>query len=99
MVRIAFVGAGRMASAMVNGMLRRKVATAAEIGCTCGNDPSGHRLSEATGIVYEPELPPLLQSADIVVLAVKPQQLDALDKRLPELTAGKLVISILAGTR
>lgn len=88
-----------MASAMVVGLLRKKVAETTDIACTCGNDPSGAKLAERTGIGYETEFANLLRSADVVVLAVKPQQLDALDRRLAELTAGKLIISILAGTR
>jgi pyrroline-5-carboxylate reductase len=99
MSRIAFIGAGRMASAMVTGMLRQQVAVAADLGCTCGNDPSGAKLAEQTGISYETEVTSLLADADTVILACKPQQLDALDRRLPDLTAGKLIISILAGTR
>jgi pyrroline-5-carboxylate reductase len=41
----------------------------------------------------------LLAGVDAVVLACKPQQLASLDSRLAELTAGKLVLSILAGKR
>jgi len=98
MVKAAFIGAGRMASAMVKGLLNTGAFAAPEIGCTCGDDSTGPSLAEATGIHYEADLDGLLTGADIVVLACKPQQFAALDGRVTELTHGQLVISILAGT-
>ena len=65
---------------------------------TCGvdSDPvastSGYAIVPAAG-------PEVLATADTVVLACKPQQLAGLDQRLAEITAGRLVISILAGKR
>lgn len=97
MIKVAFIGAGRMASAMVEGLLGQKHFAPAQIGCCCGNDPSGAELSARTGITYCAALPELLASADTVVLACKPQQLDELGAELADGCAGKLVISILAG--
>jgi pyrroline-5-carboxylate reductase len=56
-------------------------------------------LARRTGIAAHRELTTLLATAGTVVLACKPQQLAGLDQRLAELTAGRLVISILAGKR
>lgn len=98
MIQIAFIGAGRMASAMVEGLLRQGHFTAEQIGCTCGNDPSGAELAARTGIRYFESAEALLERADTVVLACKPQQLDDLSAQLPAATEGRLVISILAGT-
>ncbi|HUJ42250.1 MAG TPA: pyrroline-5-carboxylate reductase [Opitutaceae bacterium] len=99
MPRFAFVGAGRMASAMVGGLLGRKVAVAADIACIGGEDDTARVLARRTGITAHADLAPLLATADTVVLACKPQQLAGLDPRLADLTAGRLVISILAGKR
>ena len=99
MPRFAFVGAGRMASAMVGGLLGRKVAVAADIACIGGEDDTAQVLARRTGITAHADLAPLLATADTVVLACKPQQLAGLDPRLADLTAGRLVISILAGKR
>jgi len=98
MIKVAFIGAGRMASAMVKGLLNTQAFPTNEIGCTCGDDPTGPRLAEATGIHYHADLETLLAGADIAVLACKPQQFSALDQRIAELSQGQLVISILAGT-
>ena len=97
MSRIAFLGAGRMASAMVNGILKENLYSANEIICADADDGTGSRLSEATGIAYSRNLEELLQNADTVVLAFKPQQLSDIGPRHAELATGRLIISILAG--
>lgn len=94
--RIAFIGAGRMASAIVDGLLARNAATADEIACLGGSGASAATLAARTGIHLAPDLPALLATADIVVLAFKPQHLASADPRLAELTRGKLVLSVLA---
>lgn len=83
---------------MIAGMLNQKLCTPEAIACTCGNDPSGPDLAKRTGIRYEPDLATLLKEADTVVLACKPQQFADLSPELAELCAGKLILSILAGT-
>jgi len=98
-IRFAFIGSGRMASAMVGGLLSRKAATPAEIACIGGDDDTARTLAARTGITASPDLASLLSAADTVVLACKPQQLAGLDPSLAELTTGRLVISILAGKR
>jgi pyrroline-5-carboxylate reductase len=84
---------------MVGGLLARKAATPAEIACIGGDDDTAQILSGRTGVTAAPDAASLLASADVVVLACKPQQLAGLDPRLAGLTAGRLVISILAGKR
>lgn len=96
---LAFLGAGNLASAIVRGLLARSAATPASIGCTSKGGESARRLAQETGIRCETDLAKLLAAADTVVIAFKPQSLAASDPRLAELTAGKLVISVLAGKR
>ncbi len=87
-----------MASAMVDGLLATGFA-AKDLACTGGADDTAKVLSARTGIAAHGTVADLLASADALVLACKPQQLAELDKSLGELTAGKLVLSILAGKR
>jgi pyrroline-5-carboxylate reductase len=98
MSKIAFLGAGRMASAMVGGILSKGVKPA-DLACTSGPDDTAKQLSSKTGIQHQDDLAQLLSGAEAVVLACKPQQLASLDPRLAELTSGKLVLSILAGKK
>ena len=88
MTKIAFLGAGRMASAMVGGLLTKAAATPADLACTSGPDDTAQQLSARTGIALHTDLAPLLADANTVVVACKPQQLASLDPRLAELTAG-----------
>jgi pyrroline-5-carboxylate reductase len=96
MSKIAFIGAGNMAAAIVTGLLAKKVCAPADIACLGGSGASAQKLSDRTGVrlAFTPD--DLLATADIVVVAFKPQHLATLDPRLASLTAGKLVISVLA---
>lgn len=99
MAKISFLGAGRMASAMIDGLLSKGGVRASDLACTSGPDDTARQLAARTGIAVQEDLGALLSGAEAVVLACKPQQLSSLDPRLAELAAGKLVLSILAGKR
>lgn len=96
--RIIFIGAGRMAKAIVQGLLRNRYYAPSEIACTCGSGSSGSKLAEETGIDYCKDITVAAQSAETVVLACKPQQLSKLDIDVAITINNKLLISILAGT-
>jgi pyrroline-5-carboxylate reductase len=99
MPKIAFLGAGNMATAIVEGLLAKKTATAADLICLGGDDNTAASLAARTGIAVAPTLDELLDGADTLLVAFKPQHLATVDPRLAELTAGKLVVSILAGKK
>jgi len=96
MPKIAFIGAGNMASAIVTGLISKEVFKPTDIACLSGSGKTGRDLADRTGILFEQDLETLLAGADIVVVAFKPQHLASADPRLAELTAGKLVLSVLA---
>jgi len=83
---------------MIMGLLKNKHYAPAEIACMCGSDSTGPQLASRSGILYQPDIAELLTQTDVVVLACKPQQLNDLPAELAQLTAGKLMVSILAGT-
>jgi pyrroline-5-carboxylate reductase len=99
MTRIAFLGAGNMAAAMVEGLIVKNPASRPHIACMGGGGKSAALLAARTGITLTSTLDALLVGADLVVIAFKPQHLAAADPRLADLTAGKLVVSVLAGKR
>lgn len=99
MPKIAFIGAGNMASAFVDGLLAKRAAAPAELACYGGADATAATLASRTGITNAASLDELLAGADTLVLAFKPQHLAEADPRLAQLTAGKLVLSILAGKK
>jgi pyrroline-5-carboxylate reductase len=99
MVKIAFLGAGNMAAAMIDGLLATNRVAKPDIVCFSGSGKSATALAERTGINHATSLDGLLRDADTLVVAFKPQHLDGADSRLAEFTRGKLVISVLAGKR
>ena len=98
MPRLAFLGAGNLASALVDGLLATGVRPG-EISCLSGSGKTAAALAARTGITPAASLETLLDRADVLVVAFKPQHLAAADPRLAELTAGKLVVSVLAGKK
>ncbi len=98
MPKFAFLGAGNMASAMVDGLLAQGAAPS-DLACLGGSGRSAPDLAKRTGIRLAASLDELTRAADPLVVAFKPQQLAGADPRLATLTAGKLVISVLAGKR
>lgn len=96
--RIVFIGAGRMATAIVQGLLKNNYYLPEEMTCTCGDDQSGSILSEKTGIRYSKDIAAVINEAETVVLACKPQQFNNIDNAIIDASNGKLLLSILAGT-
>ena len=97
-LKIVFIGAGRMASAMVRGLLEKNYYMPNEIACTCGDDPTGPNLADSTGIKYLDDFTATLDEVEAVVLACKPQQFIFIESGLVNAAHGKLILSILAGT-
>jgi pyrroline-5-carboxylate reductase len=96
MSTIAFIGAGNMASAMIEGLIADHTPPQ-DLICLGGSGQTAATLAAKTGISLAPDLDTLLAQAPTVVVAFKPQHLAGSDPRLARLTAGKLVISVLAG--
>ena len=96
--KLAFIGAGRMAGAMVRGILKTGAWEAAAITCTGARDGTPEALSADTGIGHTYDWNELTQDAGWIVLACKPQQIGDLPGELARLTAGRRILSILAGT-
>jgi len=99
MPKIAFLGAGNMAAAMVEGLLAQGAAAPADLACLSASGRTAAALAAKTGIRLAATPKDLLAGADALVVAFKPQHLAGADPQLAALTAGKLVISVLAGKR
>lgn len=95
--RILIVGFGNMGRALVRGWLDAGVAASA----VCVVDESDNARAEARAWGLQPldsAAPADLSAIDVVVLAVKPQQIDAaLQQFAPALSSQALILSIAAG--
>ncbi len=95
MDKYSFIGAGKMASAIVKGMIANKIE-AGQISCICGDDDSGVVLSQSTDISLLSQEELFKGDLDVLVLACKPQQLDSIGDTSN--LKPQVLISILAGT-
>ena len=96
--KIAFIGAGRMASAIVKGLIDSNIYSPSQILCTCGKDSTGQKLAESTSIQHVEHLDAHILDIDYLILACKPQQLTDLQIPSNSQMDHLSVISILAGT-
>jgi pyrroline-5-carboxylate reductase len=98
--RVAFLGAGNMAEALVKGLLRSRVAKPAQLEIT---DIRPERLAyfkKQFGVAGRSDNAAAVSRADIAVLAVKPQQLTELLQEIrSHIRSRTRVISIAAGFR
>jgi pyrroline-5-carboxylate reductase len=99
-MNIGFIGAGKMAEALIAGLIARQFAQPRDI---LASDVSAERLDalrEQYHISVTTSNADVPAHADLLVLAVKPQQLDAVLRDIAPVTTGEhLVISIAAGKR
>lgn len=99
-MNIGFIGAGKMAEAMLAGLIRQQFATPAGI---LAADVAAERL-DALRQQYRIETTTsnadVPEQVQVIILAVKPQQMEGVLRELaPHLTDEHLVISIAAGKR
>ena len=96
--KIAIIGAGNMAEAMVSGLLKKGIVNASQI---CATDVDAQRLThfrKTFKVHVSHDNKESSKSSDIIVLAVKPQ---VMNKVLNEMdlsrVAEQLIITVAAG--
>ena len=95
---IAFLGSGNMAEALISGVVKGKLFLKQRIIATDVREDRCIDISRKYGIVTIEDNRQAAKLADVIILAVKPQQLDALLQEIaPSVKKRSLVISIAAG--
>ncbi|WP_017938552.1 pyrroline-5-carboxylate reductase [Zestomonas thermotolerans] len=95
--RIAFIGAGNMASSLIGG-LRAQGLPADAIRASDPGAEQRARVAAEHGIQVFENNAEAVQGAEVVVLAVKPQVMKGVCQALaPSLSDGQLIVSIAAG--
>lgn len=97
-MNICFIGGGNMATALIGGLLKRDF-TAAQLRVVEINADNRAKLQQAFGVQVSEQLAAGVAGSDIIVLAVKPQQLREVATELAPLLSGQLLVSIAAGIR
>ena len=96
-MRIAFIGAGNMASSLIGGLLAKGL-DAAQIRASDPGAETRARVSAEHGIELFADNAQVVQDADVIVIAVKPQVMKAVCQDLrAHLEPHQLLISIAAG--
>jgi pyrroline-5-carboxylate reductase len=97
-MKIAFIGGGNMAEAILSAVLKNHIAAPAEITVSDVAEVRRTYLQQKYGVAVTAENPKAVENKDIIVLAVKPQILAEVAAVLKGvLKPDQLVISILAG--
>jgi pyrroline-5-carboxylate reductase len=96
--KLGFIGGGRMAEAMIKGILRAELVAAADILVTDPDESRRAVLAEHYRVAVQAEADRVWEACDTVVLAVKPQIIGKLLERFRgQVSARHLLISIAAG--
>jgi len=97
-LKISFIGGGNMASALIGG-LAGKLTAGANIHVVDINADTLRRLQKEFGVTVAQRIDGAVAAADVIVLAVKPQQMREVAAQLRPHVAKQLVLSIAAGIR
>lgn len=97
-MKVGFIGAGKMAEAILAALVASGVVKAAEITASDVSEARRRRMRRRYGAGVTARNRTVVARAQVVFLAVKPQQLDAvLEEIAPAVTRSHLFISIAAG--
>ena len=97
-LRIGFIGAGRMATALARGWLSAGLTSAEKIVASDPLSEARELFASQTGAEVVDSNAEVMAFAEIVILSVKPQQMqDVLDDIQNHVTTKHLIVSIAAG--
>jgi len=97
-MNICFIGGGNMANALIGGLLKNNFS-AAQISVVEINSDNRTKLQNEFSVRATDNLADGIADSNVIVLAVKPQQLHAVATQLAPLLTGQLLLSIAAGIR
>ena len=98
--KIGFIGAGRMAGAMIGGLIAKNVYSKDEIIACAPSENTRNKMTQKYGIKMFEKAIEMADKAEIIVLAIKPKYIGSLF-RDEGVKVGKdqLLISIAAGVK
>jgi len=98
--KIAFVGSGVMAEAMIKGLLRQGLVTPEQVTASGPRPQRGQELFDRYAVGTTTDNVRAVKSAEVVVLSIKPQMLcPVLEELGGHVASDALVLSIVAGAK
>ncbi len=94
---LGFLGAGNMGAALISGILASELCSREEIFAVDTNPERRKYIKDAYEIETSDNVIGVISNSDVIILAVKPQMIEALLREIVSLVGSKLIISIAAG--
>lgn len=95
--RYAVIGLGTLGEALVSGLLRTGAVARDDVIGTVAHEPSLERVRQKLGIAATRDNREAVRGRDVVILSVKPQNMDTVVRELADvLTPQQLVITVAA---
>ncbi len=96
--KIGFIGSGKMASAIIKGLIKTGFTTSENLLATKSNPDGLEEKSKELGIKIILDNKELVKNSDVIFVSVKPNQvIGVLEEIKPFVTSDKLIVSIAAG--
>ncbi len=97
-MRIGFIGAGKMATAMMEGIIAKGLCGKDDVVACCRTESTKKKIEDTIGVECYLDAKPVFERSDVIVIAVKPNQVkDVLLTNIEAITTKKLIISVAAG--
>ena len=96
-MKVGFIGFGNMAQALAAGLAASGALQPGQIGACARDRAKLHRNTEPHGFLAFDDAAGVAGFADVVVVAVKPCQVEAVLAPVKGMLAGKVVVSVAAG--
>ncbi len=97
-MNICFIGGGNMASALIGGLLKNNFS-ANQLRVVEINLDNRNKLKSEFAVHVTDQIAQGIAGSNVIVLAVKPQQLQSVASEIAPLLNGQLLLSIAAGIR
>jgi len=94
--KIGFIGAGNMGGALLEGFMAKGVLSPGDVSVFDSNRDAMERFRK-NGVKAAADITGLVQSSDLVILAVKPKDAPGVLKEAGSALRGKALLSIVAG--
>ncbi len=95
--KLAVIGVGKLGEALISGLLKQGALGKSDISGSIAHEASIARVKDRLGIEVTLDNRELVRGKDVILVAVKPQNMDRVIKGIADvLTADQLIISVAA---